>query len=134
MVQLNTACCCAFRAQATREQALCRRALLLIVHDPDSQEGFQLLVQALQHPWLVAAEGGEGLQECSLDWDPDGNEYEVSFLLMSRVMWLGPSRLMSWHGVAGDAGTGSGQGCRLAYCALSSKCFDCWLQHHVSHV
>lgn len=36
-------------------------------------------VQALQHPWLVMAEGGEDLEECSLDWDSDGNElYAVS--------------------------------------------------------
>ena len=35
-------------------------------------------LQALQHPWVVKAEGREDQEECSLDWGLDGNEYAVS--------------------------------------------------------
>lgn len=35
-------------------------------------------LQALQHPWLVKAEGREDLEECSLAWGLDGEEYAVS--------------------------------------------------------
>ncbi len=34
--------------------------------------------QALQHPWLVKATSGEDLEECSLSWDEEDDEYAVS--------------------------------------------------------
>jgi calcium-dependent protein kinase len=39
--------------------------------------------QALQHPWLVKAEGREDQEECSLDWGLDGNEY-AEYNMMGR--------------------------------------------------
>ena len=47
-------------------------------HHLNCSQGLAHNLQALQHPWLVKAEGREDLEECSLDWGLDGNEYAVS--------------------------------------------------------
>jgi hypothetical protein len=74
---------------------------MLIIIIIFSSQGLAHNLQALQHPWLVKAEGREDLEECSLDWGLDGNEYAVSIRTG-----------LSWSGHVGLLLASNGQGSR----------------------